>query len=91
MFIGQQVRFALSESFFFGGETSAKGHITRIAKIANEENMVALEVDLDDDGISLLKEKKLSFQPGMKTEVKIITEDLRLLERVFYTVKDIFK
>lgn len=91
VFIGQQVEVSLSEKLFSIGGTTIKGSIKGITKAVNEKNMFHLEVELDNKDMLEFGQEVGVLKLGMKAKAKIITEDLRLLQRFFYRVKDIFQ
>ncbi|TAH19009.1 MAG: HlyD family efflux transporter periplasmic adaptor subunit [Cytophagales bacterium] len=86
--IGQQARIRLDGYPFkeFGvinGTVVAKSEIARDGKY-----MVKLSLL---QGLKTTYDKQLDFTQDMQGEVHIITEDLRLIERIFYQFRYIFK
>jgi HlyD family secretion protein len=79
--VGQLVNIRLSNYPFeqFG---MLQGEIESISEVPDKENYtVAISLR---QGMNSTHNKLLSFRPQLQGETEIITEDLRLLERVFY-------
>jgi HlyD family secretion protein len=79
--VGQAVNIRLSNYPFeqFG---MLQGKIESISEVPDKENYtVAISLP---QGMNSTHNKLLSFRPQLQGETEIITEDLRLLERVFY-------
>jgi HlyD family secretion protein len=79
--VGQAVNIRLSNYPFeqFG---MLQGKIESISEVPDKENYtVAISLP---QGMNSTHNKVLSFRPQLQGETEIITEDLRLLERVFY-------
>ena len=66
------------------------GKVKSISLIPNEEGSYLIDVDLRQDLITSYN-KKIAFRQEMKGTADIITEDLRLIERFFYQLKNIIK
>lgn len=66
------------------------GKVKSISLIPNEEGNYLINVDLKQDLITSYN-KKIAFRQEMKGSADIITEDLRLIERFFYQLKNIVK
>ncbi len=67
-----------------------EGVITKMSVITDEEGMYAIDVSLPDTLVTTFG-KEIDFQQEMRGVGEIITEDLRLIERFFYQVRNIFK
>ena len=67
-----------------------KGKVKDISLVPNSEGFYLVDVKLPNKLITT-HGKKIEFKQEMKAVAEIITEDLRLVERVFYQFKDIFK
>ena len=67
-----------------------EGKIEKISVIADEEGMYAIDVSLPDTLITTF-DKEIDFQQEMRGTADIVTEDLRLIERFFYQLRDVFK
>ncbi len=58
--------------------------------IADEDGMYAIDVSLPDTLVTTFN-KEIEFQQEMRGIGEIVTEDLRLIERFFYQLRNIFK
>ena len=67
-----------------------QGHIKNISLIPNNEGLYVIDVELPKKLITSHK-KEIEFRQEMQGIAEIITEDLRLIERFFYQLKDVFK
>lgn len=67
-----------------------EGKITKISVIADEDGMYAVDVSLPEILITTFG-KEIPFQQEMRGTADIVTEDLRLIERFFYQLRNIFK
>lgn len=67
-----------------------EGKIEKISVIADEDGMYAIDVSLPETLITTF-DKEIDFQQEMRGTGDIVTEDLRLIERFFYQLRDIFK
>lgn len=67
-----------------------KGELQNIALIPDKDGNLLLDVALSN-GLQTSFKKQIIFQQEMKGEAEIITEDLRLLERILYQFKSIFE
>ncbi len=66
------------------------GKVKSISLTPNEQGYYLINVDLPKELITTY-DKKIDFRQEMKGSADIITEDLRLIERFFYQLKDVFK
>ncbi|WP_420552644.1 HlyD family efflux transporter periplasmic adaptor subunit [Tenacibaculum aiptasiae] len=86
---GQKVQIKLlnypSDEF---GELN--GTVKSISLIPNEEGSYLIDVDLPQD-LKTTYGKKIAFRQEMKGTANIVTEDLRLIERFFYQLRNIIK
>ena len=87
--IGQNVNIKLHNypDYEFG---VLKGHVTHISEISNKDGFYTIDVSLPKTLITSYN-KEIEFKQEMQGVAEIITEDLRLIERVFYQFKKIFK
>ena len=87
--IGQNVNIKLHNypDYEFG---VLKGTVTHISEISNKEGVYTIDVSLPKTLITSYN-KEIEFKQEMQGVAEIITEDLRLIERVFYQFKEIFK
>lgn len=65
------------------------GKVSAISAVPNADKYV-VEIALPY-GLRTNYKKELPFHPEMKAQADIVTEDLRLIERIFYPIKQIFK
>ena len=86
--IGQDVNIKLSgyPDNEFG---VLKGKIKDISLVPNNEGLYLIDVKLPNELVTT-HGKKIEFRQEMQGIAEIITEDLRLIERVFYQFKEIF-
>jgi multidrug resistance efflux pump len=87
--VGQSVNIKLS-SYPANEYGVLKGTVKNIPLIPNNEGLYLLDVILTKKLITTYN-KELDFKQEMQGIAEIITEDLRLIERVFYQFKEIFK
>ncbi len=87
--IGQEVNIRLSNypDREFG---VLKGNVKNISLVPDKDGNLLIDVSLPERLITSYK-KEIPFQQEMKGGAEIITEDLRLIERVLYQFKSIFK
>ncbi|EGV44197.1 HlyD family efflux transporter periplasmic adaptor subunit [Bizionia argentinensis JUB59] len=87
--VGQQVNISVQNypeaEFGF-----LPGTINHISIIPDSKGFYLLDVKLPEKLITSYN-KEIDFKQEMLGRAEIITEDLRLLERFFYEIKDIFK
>jgi len=67
-----------------------KGKIRNISLIPDKDGNLLLDVALPN-GLETSYKKQIVFQQEMKGSAEIITEDLRLIERILYQFKSIFE
>ena len=67
-----------------------KGSIKAISLTPDKDGNLIIDVSLPN-GLQTSYKKKIIFQQEMIGSADIITEDLRLLERLLYQFRDIFK
>lgn len=65
-----------------------KGKIKSISEITNKEGFYTIDVSLPKKLVTTYN-KKIIFKQEMRGTAEIITEDLRLIERFFYQLKNI--
>ena len=87
--VGQNVNIKLHNypDYEFG---VLKGHVTHISEISNKDGFYTIDVSLPKTLITSYN-KEIEFKQEMQGVAEIITEDLRLIERVFYQFKKVFK
>lgn len=86
--VGQRVSIKL-ENFPDAEFGVLEGQISKISVVPDEEGMYLIDVDLPEKLITNY-EKEIPFKYEMLGSAEIITEDLRLIERFFYQLKDVF-
>ncbi|QDW19715.1 HlyD family secretion protein [Flavobacterium sp. KBS0721] len=67
-----------------------KGRIETISLTPDKEGDLLIDVSLPD-GLETSYQKTIPFQQEMQGNADIITEDLRLIERLLYQFRDLFK
>lgn len=67
-----------------------KGEIKNISLVPDKDGNLLVDVSLPN-GLKTSYDKKIVFQQEMKGSAEIVTEDLRLLERILYQFKSIFE
>lgn len=66
-----------------------KGKLSTISLIPNREGILLLDAKLVD-GLQTSHKKPINFQQEMRGTADIVTEDLRLIERLLYQFRNIF-
>ena len=67
-----------------------KGKVKSISLTPDKDGNLLIDISLPN-GLKTSYDKKIQFQQEMSGSADIITEDLRLLERLLYQFKDIFR
>ncbi|WP_035646104.1 HlyD family secretion protein [Flavobacterium sp. ASV13] len=67
-----------------------KGEIKNISLVPDKDGNLLLDVALPN-GLETSYKKQIIFQQEMKGGAEIVTEDLRLIERILYQFKNIFE
>lgn len=67
-----------------------KGKLSTISLIPTKEGILLLDAKLPN-GLETSYKKQINFQQEMTGTADIITEDLRLLERLLYQFRDVFR
>jgi multidrug resistance efflux pump len=67
-----------------------KGKVKSISLTPDKEGNLLIDVSLPD-GIETSYDKKIIFQQEMSGTADIVTEDLRLIERLLYQFRDVFR
>ena len=86
--VGQRVNIRLTNYPYteFG---ILEGTIKSISLMSDNDGNYLIDVQLPDKLVTTYK-KEIEFKQEMRGTVEIITEDLRLIERFFYQLKNIF-
>ncbi|MFH4968985.1 HlyD family efflux transporter periplasmic adaptor subunit [Gaetbulibacter sp. M240] len=87
--IGQDVNIKLS-GYPDNEYGVLKGKVQDISLIPNNEGLYLINVSLPINLITTYK-KEIEFKQEMRGSAEIVTEDLRLIERLFYQFKELFK
>jgi len=66
-----------------------RGTVESISEIPEKEKYTVL-ISLPE-GMTSTYNKPLNFRPQLQGETEIITEDLRVLERVFYQIRKLLR
>ncbi|ESU29689.1 hypothetical protein FLJC2902T_01620 [Flavobacterium limnosediminis JC2902] len=87
--VGQQVNIRLANypDREFG---VLKGEVKNISLVPDKEGNIMMDVALPQN-LKTNYKKEIPFQQEMKGSAEIITEDLRLIERILYQFRDVFK
>jgi multidrug resistance efflux pump len=87
--IGQKVNIRLANypNSEFG---MLEGKVENISSLPDSEGYYLIDVILPEQLITTY-DKKIKFKQEMRGSAEIITENLRLIERFFYQLKEIFK
>ncbi|MCR4031905.1 MULTISPECIES: HlyD family secretion protein [Flavobacterium] len=67
-----------------------KGEIKNISLVPDKDGNLLVDVTLPN-GLKTSYDKQIVFQQEMKGSAEIVTEDLRLIERILYQFKNIFE
>ncbi|SFC63446.1 HlyD family secretion protein [Flavobacterium phragmitis] len=67
-----------------------KGEIKNISLVPDKDGNLLVDVSLPN-GLKTSYDKQIVFQQEMKGNAEIVTEDLRLLQRILYQFKSIFE
>ncbi|WP_104735645.1 HlyD family efflux transporter periplasmic adaptor subunit [Hanstruepera ponticola] len=87
--IGQKVNISI-ENYPETEYGTISGNIDYISPIPDPEGYYLIDIKLPNKLITSYN-KELSFKQEMIGKAEIITENLRLIERFFYQLKDVFK
>lgn len=87
--IGQRVNLSLYDypEYEFG---VLQGEIKRISATSDHQGVYIVDVSIPKT-LKTSFGKKIEFKQEMKGEADIVTEDLRLLERLFYQFREVFR
>lgn len=86
---GQKVLIKL-DNYLFQQFGIVEGKVRNISLSSDTEGNYYVEVELPN-GLKTSYNKELVFDKEMRGSAEIITEDLRLIERVFYQFREIFQ
>lgn len=85
---GQEVRIKLN-NYPYQEYGQLKGTVDNVSKIAGASGYI-LKVRFDQ-GLLTTYNKQIVYKPGMVGSAEVITEDLRLTERIFNSIRKIFE
>lgn len=85
---GQQVRIYLSEDIILKNDI-IESTIQRIGTVPDQDGFLSVEVKIGER-LATISDKEISYMPGTTGKAEIIVEDLRLIERFFYQLRNIF-
>ena len=86
--VGQKVNIRL-HNYPYEQFGMLRGNVESISEVPEKEKYTVL-ISLPQ-GMTSTYNKQLSFRPQLQGETEIITEDLRVLERVFYQIRKLIK
>jgi len=86
--LGQRVQLSL-ENYPEQEYGVLEGKISRISAVTDDEGLYLIDVSLPRELVTTYK-KSIKFRQEMPASARIITEDLRLIERFFYQFKNLF-
>ncbi|TAG18584.1 MAG: HlyD family efflux transporter periplasmic adaptor subunit [Cytophagia bacterium] len=86
---GQRVLVKL-QGYPFEEFGAIEGQIATIAQVPTTDNQFFLATVTLPNGLITSTNKKLNYKTGMIATAEIITEDLRLIERIFYQLRGVF-
>ncbi len=87
--IGQKVLVKF-QGYPFEEYGAVEGKIATIAQLPSSDNTNFIATVKLPNGLRTNFNKQLSYKIGMTASAEIITEDLRLIERLFYQIRKIF-
>ncbi len=83
--LGQDVNIKL-ENYSSSEFGVIKGKLSSISQMPDQDGFYLINVTLNSNLITTYK-KRIDFKQEMKAKAEIITEDLRLIERIFYRLR----
>jgi len=86
---GQRVKIHLSEQLN-AKYSIIEGIVHNISTMADETGNIVVKARINEK-LTTVNGKEVDFKPGITGTAEIIIEDLRLIERFFYQIKNIFK
>lgn len=85
---GQQVRIYLSENIMLKNDI-IESTVQHISTVPDENGFLSVEVKIGEKLVTI-NDKNISYIPGTIGKAEIIVEDLRLIERFFYQLRNVF-
>ncbi len=86
---GQQVRIYLTENQMLKNAI-IESTVVRIGSVPDENGLLSVEIEIGEKLITI-NDKNINYVPGMTGRAEVIVEELRLIERFFYQLRNIFK
>jgi multidrug resistance efflux pump len=87
--LGQRVLIKF-QSYPFEEYGMVEGRISSLPQLSTQDNRLFFALVELPNGLRTNHNKTLAYNYGMTASGEIITEDLRLIERIFYTIRRIF-
>lgn len=87
--VGQRVLIKF-QSYPFEEYGMVEGNISSLPQLSTQDNKLFFAFVELPNGLKTNHNKLLTYNYGMTASAEIITEDLRLIERIFYTIRKIF-
>ena len=87
--IGQRVLIKF-QSYPFEEYGMVEGKISSLPQLSTQDNRLFFAFVELPNGLKTNHKKQLTYNYGMTASAEIITEDLRLIERIFYTIRKVF-
>ncbi len=87
--IGQRVLIKF-QSYPFEEYGMVEGNISSFPQLSTQDNKLFFAFVELPNGLTTNHNKILAYNYGMAASAEIITEDLRLIERIFYTIRKVF-
>ncbi|GFZ79614.1 hemolysin [Aquaticitalea lipolytica] len=87
--IGQSVNIKL-DNYLDAEFGILEGNVKSVSVIPNQDGLYLIDVSLPEKLITSYN-KEIDFKQEMTGSAEIITEDLRLIERFFYQLRDVFQ
>jgi HlyD family secretion protein len=87
--IGQRVLIKF-QSYPFEEYGMVEGNISSLPQLSTQDNKLFFAFVELPNGLTTNHNKILAYNYGMAASAEIITEDLRLIERIFYTIRKVF-
>lgn len=84
----QQVRIYLSENIILKNDI-IESKVHHISTVPDQNGFHSVEVKIGER-LATINDKEISYTPGSIGKAEIIVEDLRLIERFFYQLRNIF-
>jgi len=87
--VGQRVLIKF-QSYPFEEYGMVEGVVSSIPQLSTQDNKSFFALVKLPNGLKTNHNRLLTYSYGMTANAEIITEDLRLIERIFYTIRKVF-